>query len=61
MMQYAFNMLTKAWMYVKVYDECICVYNWREYISQHCQPSRTKGKNINVQKQSTSIFGFSFI
>ena len=55
MMQYAFNMLTKAWMYMKVYDEWICVYIWRGYLSQHCKPSRTKGENIRVQKQSTSL------
>ena len=47
-MQYAFNMLTNAWMYTKVYYGCICVYNWRGYLSQHCKPSRTKGKNIYI-------------
>ena len=25
---------------------------WRGYISQHCKPSRIKGKNISVLKQS---------
>ena len=40
-------------MYMKVYDECICV--WRGYLSKHCKPSRTKGKNNIVQKTSTSM------
>ena len=59
-MQYAFKMLTKAWMYMEVYDECICVYNWRGYLSQHYKPSRTKGKNISVQKKSTSLVSHLF-
>ena len=54
-MKYAFNLLTKAWMYMKVYDECICVYNWRGYLSQHCKPSKTKSKNSTVHMQSTSL------
>ena len=59
-MQYAFNMLIKAWMYMKVYDECVCVYNWRGYLSQHCKPSITEGKNISVQKTSTSLVSHLF-
>ena len=43
-MKYAFNLLKKAWMYIKVYDECICVYNWTGYLSQHCKTSRAKSK-----------------
>ena len=59
-MQYAFNMLIKACMYMKVYDECVCVYNWRGYLNQHCKPSRTEGKNISVQKTSTSLVSHLF-
>ena len=46
--------------YMKVYDECICVYNRRGYLSQHCKPSRTKGKNISVQKKRTSLVSHLF-
>ena len=53
-------LLIKAWMYMKVYDECVCVYDWREYLSQHCKPSRTEGKNISVQKTSTSLVSHLF-
>ena len=46
--------------YMKVYDECIYVYNRRGYLSQHCKPSRTKGKNISVQKKRTSLVSHLF-
>ena len=46
--------------YMKGYDECICVYNRRGYLSQHCKPSRTKIKNISVQKKRTSLVSHLF-